>query len=223
MSIEVPLGTEDQVVSKKRVEDHGEVYTAKREVDAMLDLTQQEVTRIESRILEPACGNGNFLAEVLSRKLKVIADRYSKSQIEYERYSIITVGSLYGLDILADNVSACRARLLDIFSEAYKRLFRSAIKNECLESIKYILSKNIIWGDALTLQALPTNEPIVFAEWSSAHEGMIKRRDYCFKGLIQHAEISGLPLFSDLGEEVFIPTPVKEHPVTGYFKIANVQ
>ena len=76
-----------QVKSKKRVNDHGEVFTAEREVNAMLDLVKQETERIDSRFLEPACGNGNFLAEVLRRKLAVVEDRYAKSQIEFERYS----------------------------------------------------------------------------------------------------------------------------------------
>jgi len=103
---------EKQVVSKKRVADHGEVFTAKREVNAMLDLVKQETERIESRFLEPACGKGNFLAEVLDRKLRVVKARYSKSQLEYERYSVIAVSSIYGIDILEDNVVECRMRLL---------------------------------------------------------------------------------------------------------------
>ena len=106
-----------QVKSKKRVADHGEVFTNQREVNAMLDLVKQETERIESRFLEPACGNGNFLAEVLRRKLGVVDSRYSKSQVEWERYSIIAVSSIYGVDILEDNAQECRDRLLGIFIE----------------------------------------------------------------------------------------------------------
>ena len=93
-----------RVVTKQRVADHGEVLTGRREVDAMLDLVQQETRRIDSRFLEPACGDGNFLAEVLARKLGVVEDRYGKSQLEYERYAIHAVSSVYGIDILEDNV-----------------------------------------------------------------------------------------------------------------------
>jgi type I restriction-modification system DNA methylase subunit len=102
---------EMQVKTKKRVADHGEVYTASREVNAMLDLVKQETERIESRFLEPACGNGNFLIEVLTRKLAKIAARYGKSRLEYERYAVSAVASLYGIDILKDNVFECRSRL----------------------------------------------------------------------------------------------------------------
>ena len=70
---------EKQVVSKQRVSDHGEVYTRQREVDAMLDLVQQETERVESRFLEPTCGTGNFLAEVLERKMGVVDRRYCTS------------------------------------------------------------------------------------------------------------------------------------------------
>src|SRR5579863_10165885 len=121
---------ERQVVSRKRVTDHGEVYTAKREVNSMLDLVKQETTRIDSRFLEPACGTGNFLTEILERKLRVVEKRYGKSRLEYERYAILAVSSIYGIDILADNVRDCRQRLLDIFETAYTRLFKEPAKDK---------------------------------------------------------------------------------------------
>ena len=61
---------ERQVKSRARVADHGEVFTADREVNAMLDLVKQDTERVDSRFLEPACGDGNFLAEILRRKLQ---------------------------------------------------------------------------------------------------------------------------------------------------------
>src|SRR5574344_1509672 len=94
-----------QIKSKQRVADHGEVFTNPREVNAMLDLVKQETERIDSRFLEPACGNGNFLAEILNRKLAVIADYYRKSkytQLEYERNAVMAVSSIYGIEILPD-------------------------------------------------------------------------------------------------------------------------
>ena len=87
--------SDHQVVSRDRVTNHGEVYTNAREVNAMLDLVKNETERIDSRFLEPACGNGNFLIEVLSRKLRIVEDRYRKSQTDFEYYSIIAVSSLY--------------------------------------------------------------------------------------------------------------------------------
>ena len=215
---------QQQVISKKRVEDHGEVYTAEREVNAMLDLVKQETERIESRFLEPACGTGNFLIEILGRKLEVVRSRYKKNQLEYERYSVLAVSSIYGIDILEDNVAECRNRLFNLFNEKYSALYKKQSKEECKQSVRYILDKNIIWGDALTLSGVGENpDPIVFSEWSPVNSSMIKRRDYAFHELLEHQKIRALPLFSDLGEDVFIPEPIKEYPVTHFMRIADVE
>lgn len=229
---------ESQVISKQRVADHGEVLTGQREVNAMLDLVQQETERIESRFLEPACGNGNFLAVILERKLAVVEKRYSKSQLDFERYAVLSVSSLYGIDILPDNVSQCRERLFEIFDEAYERLFPNSSKAGCRDAVRFILARNIIWGDALTLLTCgEPHKPIVFSEWSFIQGSMLKRRDFTFHGLLQHEQtreyllfpetkkknVEQLPLFSDLGEDVFIPTPVKEYPPVHFMEIAHVQ
>ncbi len=215
---------EKQVVSKKRVTDHGEVFTSSREVNAMLDLVKQEAERIESRFLEPACGTGNFLTEIMERKLCVVVSRYGKSQLDYERYAVLAVSSVYGIDILEDNVVECRKRLFEIFDQKYTSLFKEAAKEECRNAIKYILTRNIIWGDALDLKTVSDNpQPIVFSEWSPVNGSMIKRRDFTFKGLLDHAAIKELPLFSDLGEDVFIPTPMKEYPLIHFLRVADAE
>jgi len=211
---------EKLVVSKKRVFEHGEVYTAKREVSAMLDFVKQETERIESRFLEPACGTGNFLSEILERKLRIVEKRYGKNQLEYERYAVLAVSSIYGIDILEDNVIECRKRLFTIFDQHYNGLF----KEECFNAVKYILKRNIIWGDALTLNTVGENpKPIVFSEWSPVNENMLKRRDFAFHELLYYAGMKGRPLFSDLGEEVFIPEPVKEYPPIYFLRVADAE
>ena len=138
-----------QVKSKKRVADHGEVFTNEREVNAMLDLVKHETERIDSRFLEPACGNGNFLAEVLRRKLKVVDERYGNIQMDWERYAVIAVSSIYGVDILEDNAKECRERLYIIFDDFYTALFMDKCKDECRRSIRFLFDRNILWGDAL--------------------------------------------------------------------------
>jgi hypothetical protein len=215
---------EKQVISRQRVADHGEVLTGAREVNAMLDLVKQETERIDSRFLEPACGDGNFLAEILRRKLRVVEARYRQSQLEYERNAVLAVSSLYGIDILADNVAACRKRLLEIFTQAYTRLFKKKTKPDCFAAVEFILSRNIIHGDALTLKTVGEKpEYIVFSEWSPVNGSLLKRRDFTFHGLLTHEGMKELPLFSDLGEDVFIPTPEKEFPPTHFLEIAHAQ
>jgi hypothetical protein len=215
---------EKQVISKKRVADHGEVLTGKREVNAMLNLVKQETERIESRFLEPACGTGNFLTEILERKLRVVEDRYAKSQLEYERYAVLAVSSIYGIDILEDNILECRKRLFNIFDQKYTLLFKEKVRDKCRTAVQYILKCNIIRGDALTLKTVGDNpQPIVFPEWSPVNGSMLKRRDFTFHALLGHEEMKTLPLFSDLGEDVFIPTPEKEYLLTHFLEVADAE
>jgi hypothetical protein len=206
------------VVSKKRVVDHGEVYTQRREVNAMLDLVKQEIERIDSRFLEPACGHGNFLAEILDRKLRVVENRYARSPIEYERYTLLAVSSIYGIDILEDNVRQCRSRLFGLVDRRFESLFRQ----DFLRVIEFVISRNIIWGDALSLNTVGESPlPIVFSEWSLVNGSMVKRRDFAFHELLSYAGTRQLPLFSDLGEEVFFPEPIKDYPLIHYLRLPD--
>lgn len=208
------------IVSKERVAEHGEVYTNHREVKAMLDLVQQETERIDSRFLEPACGRGNFLAEILERKLRVVDQRYRRSQIEQERYTLLAVSSIYGIDLLKDNVAACRQRLLGIVAKHCKTLFNA----DFLRAIEFILERNIIRGDALTLQTVADKpQPIVFSEWALVTGSMVKRRDFAFQELLSFAGTKEKPLLSDLGEEAFFPEPVRDYPPIHYLKLADAQ
>jgi SAM-dependent methyltransferase len=227
-----------QVISRKRVADHGEVLTGKREVNAMLDLVKQETERIDSRFLEPACGNGNFLAVILERKLAVVGKRYGKSQLDFERYAVLAISSIYGIDILEDNVRECRARLFEVFDAVYSRLYGKEATGKCRAAVQFILGRNVICGDALTLKTVGEKSGhIVFSEWSPLNGSMLKRRDFTFAGLLRHEETrqtllfpdlekeraGQLPLFSDLGEDVFIPVPEKEYSPVHFLEIANVQ
>ena len=210
--------------SKIRVTDHGEVYTRDQEVNAMLDLVLNETARIESRFLEPACGTGNFLIEVLDRKLQIVESRYSQNQIEFERYAILAVSSIYGIDLLPDNLIECRRRLFELFDQFYNELFGNKSINSILSSVKYILLQNIICGDALTLKTIGDEpQPIIFPEWSLVNGNMIKRRDFTFQELVDHESMKELPMFSDLGEDVFIPSPIKEYPLVKISDIYHVE
>lgn len=208
-----------QVKSKDRVADHGEVFTNEREVNAMLDLVKHETERIESRFLEPACGNGNFLAEVLRRKLRVVDQRYAKSQLEWERYTIIAVSSIYGVEILEDNAKECRERLFNLVDERYTSLFDDICKEEFRRSLKFVLSRNILWGDALDFTNPVTKQPIIFSEWSAVNGSMIKRRDYMFKFLVEKTLQTSL--FNDEGEPAAIDEPVKDFPLIHFLKLGE--
>ena len=214
--------TVQQVKSKKRVADHGEVFTSEREVNAMLDLVKDETEKLESTFLEPACGTGNFLAEILRRKLAVVKRRYKGNQLDFERNSTIAIASVYGVDILQDNIVECRARLFDIFNEMYIKIYKKKSRDSVRKAVKFILDKNIVWGDALSLETVGDNsQPIVFSQWSAINGSKIKRKDFCYKSMIDQASLSELPLFSDLGEEAYIPTPIKDYPPVHFLEIIN--
>lgn len=209
-----------QLKSKKRVADHGEVFTNEREVNAMLDLVKHETERIDSRFLEPACGNGNFLAEVLKRKLFIVDSRYEKNQIEWEREALIAVANIYGVEILEDNTIECRKRLYDIFWKKYIQRFGTYAKMDFLNSINFIIKKNILWGDALDFTNPETKKPIIFSEWSMAVNNMVKRRDYIFKFLVEKTHQFSLD-FNDEGEQGVIDEPVKDFPLIHFLKLGE--
>ncbi len=144
-----------QVKSKKRVADHGEVFTNEREVNAMLDLVSDMFIQIDKTFLEPACGDGNFLIEILKRKLSLL-DKYrrcSKTNPHCEKYGkglVQAVCSLYGIDLLPDNVACCRDRLFYYIERTNPiGLKKSSDYQDVMKTIRFILEKNIICGNAL--------------------------------------------------------------------------
>ena len=185
---------ERQVKSKQRVADHGEVFTAEREVNAMCDLVKQETERIDSRFLEPACGDGNFLSVILKRKLEVVTKKYKKSSYDWERYSLLALGSMYGVDIQLDNVSACQERLFDIWNKEYKSVCKKECNDETRESAMFILRLNVVCGNALTLlcvdeAGVELNVPIVFSEWTFPfNDARMQRKDYTMAELLNASE-----------------------------------
>ena len=183
------MENETQVKSKQRVAKHGEVFTAEREVKAMCDLVKQETERIDSRFLEPACGDGNFLSEILSRKLTVVKKKYKRSPLDYEKNAILALSSIYGVDIMRDNVMACRGRLFGIWETEYKKVCKKEYSDDACIAAKFILSRNIVCGNALSLRCVDENgnetaEPIVFSEWAFITGTQMQRKDYTFDELL---------------------------------------
>lgn len=200
----VPEHQSSQIKSRKRVADHGEVFTAEREVNAMCDLVASECLRPDSRFLEPACGDGNFLAVILCRKLSELRRKYKKSPRDYEKQAIVAIGSLYGVDIMNDNVLACRERLFSIWDEEYTAHCGTDASDETREAARFIISRNIINGNALTLMCVDsegkdTKAPIVFSEWTLIGGTQMQRSDYTMADLLLYNEEG--TLFAALTEE----------------------
>jgi len=195
------------VKSKQRVADHGEVFTPAWMVEAMLDLVKGETERIDSRFLEPACGDGNFLVQILRRKLAAVELKFGKSDFERRHYALLALMCVYGIELLPDNIVECRANLLEIFAE-YLAL---APTDDLYRAGFYVLSQNLVHGDALTMRTHGA-EPITFAEWGYLGKGRFQRRDFRFDNLTQSSAFSAEgSLFAHLGmHEIF--TPAKTYP-----------
>ena len=224
------MSEKKQVKSKERVAQHGEVFTAEREVNAMLDLVTSETERIESRFLEPACGEGNFLMAILKRKLDVVKRQYGKYYPDYEKFSIIALTSIYGVDILEDNTQICRDNLYDIWHESYMRHVKDSFNEDCSKTARYILEHNILCGDVLTMKK-SDNTPIIFAQWDLVMGNLIKRRDYRLDGLLvdedskivetNQISFDNMDLEWEFDEETKrkMPSPIKEYTPIDYRRI----
>lgn len=199
--------SEKLIKSKQRVADHGEVFTPPWMVESMLDLVKGETERIDSRFLEPACGSGNFLVQVLRRKLAAVELKYGKSEFEKRHYALFALMCLYGIELLPDNIAECRANMLEILAD-YLALDES---DDLYRAAYHVLSQNLVHGDALTMLT-SDGKPITFAEWGYLGKGKFQRRDFRFDSLTQMSAFGEEDsLFSDLGKhEIF--TPIKIYP-----------
>lgn len=139
-----------QIKSKKRVKDLGEVFTASREVEAMLDLIPlDQFTNPLSTWLEPTCGNGNFLIAILARKCT-----HCPEDGNPKLHALKVLSSLYGVDIDTSNVQEAKARLLSWITE------HVTDEEAFIEHARAILDRNIIACDFLKTSPLPFAEYI---------------------------------------------------------------
>ena len=205
------------VKSKQRIADHGEVFTPSWMVEAMLDLVKGETERIDSRFLESACGDGNFLTQILRRKLAAVELKYAKSDFERQHYALLALMCIYGIELLPDNIAECRVNLLEIFAE-YLNL---APADDLYRAAFLVLSQNLVHGDALTMRT-QNALPITFAEWGYLGKGRFQRRDFRYDNLTQSSAFSAEgSLFAHLGKhEIF--KPAKTYPPLTVGELASL-
>jgi hypothetical protein len=204
------------IKSRKRVADHGEVFTPSWLVEAMLDLVKGETERIDSRFLEPACGSGNFLVRILQRKLAAVELKFGKSDFEKRHYALLALMCAYGIELLSDNIADCRANMLEILSD-YLGVDES---EDIYRAAAYVLSQNLIHGDALTMRTTG-GEPITFAEWGYLGKGRFQRRDFRLDVLVRmSAFVEQSPLFAPLGKHNIFK-PLRTYPPTTVGELAT--
>lgn len=192
----------NQIKSRKRVRDAGEVFTELREVNNILDLTADAHSNYKSqRILEPACGNGNFLVRILQRRIEDIKKSISKKNQNLFEFHILTaLSTMYGVDIMPDNIAECRDRLWHEVKKAYdERVPKKNHREEFFKAVEKILKTNIILGDFLNEQ-----DRIIFSEYSAVKEGYFKISQFLLKDLVdgKNESISSNPIIHYLNLEV---------------------
>jgi len=176
-------------------------------VEAMLDLVKHETERVDSRFLETACGSGNFLVRILQRKLAGVELKFGKSDFERRHYALLAVMCIYGIELLEDNITECRANMLEILA-GYLNLRES---DDLFRAASYVLLQNLVHGDALKMRT-SDDQPITFAEWGYLGKGKFQRRGFRLDTLTQSSAFSAEgSLFAHLGKhEIFRPT--KSYP-----------
>lgn len=153
-----------QIRSKARVRDLAEVFTNKREIDAMLSSVLPAFSYLDAKFLEPSAGNGNFLVEILARKLDLATRKNSKSQEHYEHRLLRAIASIYAVDISLENVSEARTRMAHaLVSHFNADAPRVRPTRAFLNAAALILGDNIVLGDSLTRA-----EEIELCEWVPA-------------------------------------------------------
>lgn len=164
------------IKSRDRVRNRGEVFTELREINNILDLTADAHRNYkDQRILEPACGNGNFLVVILERRLADIKKAIKKKDQDDTEFAILTaLSTMYGVDIMPDNIKECHERLELIIEKFYKE--RVSAKNrrvEFFDAVKEILRTNIQLGDMLN-----GKEKIYFVEYTVPRDYYFVRNEY---------------------------------------------
>lgn len=140
-----------QVRSRDRVRDLAEVFTHQREVDAILDQIPDAFAQLDIKFLEPSAGSGNFLVEILRRKLRLVRKADCVSQEQYEHRLLRAIASIYGIDISNANITEARARMAHTLLGHYATDANTVEPTgDFLAAAGYILDHNIVVGDTLT-------------------------------------------------------------------------
>jgi hypothetical protein len=173
-------GEHRQFKTRDRVRDLAEVYTHDREVHAMLNLVPDmfpgsaNPDNHDTTFFEPSCGSGNFLEEILRRKLlTVTASRYGRAE-QYEHRILRCLASIYGLDIDGENVMESRGRLRAVINSHLGSDPGAQIRTEAFAAaVEVILETNIIQADTLAgatrtvlVRYCPAGDGMFIREWS---------------------------------------------------------
>lgn len=180
------------IKSTDRVKDIGEVFTPQKTVDFMLDQPEinEKANTLDATFLEPSAGEGAFLVEILRRKLNVAVEQ-SKSTQEMQNNFLLALSSLYGIELMEDNVEQLVMNMITTFRDAYFKAFKPEDQNnKVLKSAQVIIAANMAQGNALTRKT-NTGDPIIFSEWKPVGKTKVQRTEYTFESIIEGGGSTG--------------------------------
>ena len=183
-----------------RVRRLGEVFTPRGLIEEMLDLIPDRgyLAKLDTRCLDPACGDGRFLEAILQRKLKIL-NRSRKAEADYDYGCLVALAHVHGIDLDLFNVEEARQRQM----RTLEKYYRGEGLNSVCDAAVAILDDVIIQGDFLELD-------FTVVEWVNVGGGEFVRNVY-----------EGRDLFPDEGQscnpsdDLFAschPSPAKEFP-----------
>lgn len=179
---------ENLIKSKHRVQKHGEVFTPSWMVQKMLDTpgVKEACENINATFLEPSAGDGNFLQAILERKLDAVEKHFD--QKNWKSKSLIALSTIYGIELLEDNLEVARSRMFLTYLDWFESAFGSRLssKSDIYKSAHYLIHKNIVRGNTLTQSHPITNEPICFNEWQvvKGHSTKVRKIPFTLAGLV---------------------------------------
>lgn len=214
--------SEKIIKSADRVKDIGEVFTPKKTVDFMLDQPEikEKVNSLTATFLEPSAGEGAFLVELLKRKLKAAVNQ-SNNTNEMQNNFLLALSSIYGIELMEDNVEMLVINMVNTFRDIYFNTFNHEDQNnKILKSANVIISANMAQGDALTRKTA-TGDPIIFSEWKPLGKTKVQRTEYTFDSIVEGGDSTGtvksqyeqLDLFADPNAEPEEPETKQYLPV----------
>lgn len=212
-----PVPAEPLIRSRERVAAHGEVFTPPHLVEAMLDLVKPETERIDARFLEPACGSGNFLVAILRRKLAAVDAKYRRQPFQRRQFALLALMCLYGIELLDDNVAECRLNLLELFADHLEL----TEDDELTRAAAYVLTQNIVHGDALSMRACDGSH-LIIPEWGALGRGKFKRRDFRLESLTQARRYEEEARFFGPQPKHEVFTPVRDYPAFSLRELAKL-
>lgn len=203
---------EQLIKSKERVQKHGEVFTPLWMVKLMLSNPpiQEKLKDVHATFFEPSAGVGAFLMEILRQKLAFInADTKHIRGVNWKYQTLWALMSIYGIELLPDNLQEARDNMLLVFAENYEQKTGRQLDTDAdlLRSVRKVIETNIVQGDTLK-HTNAAGELIEFSEWrqNPKHPHKVLRVPFTYDSMFHDEEpaVQG-DLFAEAEPEEIAP------------------